>query len=214
MAAPLVEAIRHQNTLKAARGVVGGALALRGAGAILRDRRAEAVLFLQAEDGIRDLTVTGVQTCALPICAPEPPPDSFRRREQLDVAREWTRGEHRVHPLSSAATATECGTSRVVGKRVQIGGGGPLHAPSAILPHTRTRATPPSGKMFSRTCVTGPRTPRGTGNRCCVLARSVARGTSSRQPASSGDAPPVATPHPSRHTLSGKLPLTRRCSTF
>src|SRR2546430_12569558 len=25
--------------------------------------------FFQAEDGIRDLTVTGVQTCALPICA-------------------------------------------------------------------------------------------------------------------------------------------------
>src|SRR2546430_6407039 len=25
------------------------------------------LLFLQAEDGIRDLTVTGVQTCALPI---------------------------------------------------------------------------------------------------------------------------------------------------
>src|SRR5256886_6803855 len=27
--------------------------------------------FFQAEDGIRDLTVTGVQTCALPICKPE-----------------------------------------------------------------------------------------------------------------------------------------------
>src|SRR5256886_9637536 len=27
-----------------------------------------AVFFFQAEDGIRDLTVTGVQTCALPIC--------------------------------------------------------------------------------------------------------------------------------------------------
>src|SRR5205085_6260429 len=26
-----------------------------------------------AEDGIRDLTVTGVQTCALPICAAETP---------------------------------------------------------------------------------------------------------------------------------------------
>src|SRR2546430_13069935 len=26
--------------------------------------------FFQAEDGIRDLTVTGVQTCALPICNP------------------------------------------------------------------------------------------------------------------------------------------------
>src|SRR3990167_6083515 len=25
-------------------------------------------IFFQAEDGIRDLTVTGVQTCALPIC--------------------------------------------------------------------------------------------------------------------------------------------------
>src|SRR5690349_23474768 len=27
------------------------------------------VFFFQAEDGIRDLYVTGVQTCALPICA-------------------------------------------------------------------------------------------------------------------------------------------------
>src|SRR2546430_9208624 len=27
--------------------------------------------FFQAEDGIRDLTVTGVQTCALPICRPQ-----------------------------------------------------------------------------------------------------------------------------------------------
>src|SRR5256886_8533263 len=27
--------------------------------------------FFQAEDGIRDLTVTGVQTCALPICDPQ-----------------------------------------------------------------------------------------------------------------------------------------------
>src|SRR2546430_7652138 len=27
------------------------------------------ILFFQAEDGIRDLTVTGVQTCALPISA-------------------------------------------------------------------------------------------------------------------------------------------------
>src|SRR2546430_8159902 len=28
--------------------------------------------FFQAEDGIRDLTVTGVQTCALPICSTYP----------------------------------------------------------------------------------------------------------------------------------------------
>src|SRR2546427_648755 len=34
--------------------------------------------FFQAEDGIRDLTVTGVQTCALPICiAPLPSPQAL-----------------------------------------------------------------------------------------------------------------------------------------
>src|SRR5256886_15377861 len=32
--------------------------------------RALRSFFFQAEDGIRDLTVTGVQTCALPIFAP------------------------------------------------------------------------------------------------------------------------------------------------
>ena len=28
------------------------------------------IFFFQAEDGIRDTSVTGVQTCALPICPP------------------------------------------------------------------------------------------------------------------------------------------------
>src|SRR2546430_8197891 len=37
---------------------------------------AEYFFFFQAEDGIRDLTVTGVQTCALPI---SPPPDGVPR---------------------------------------------------------------------------------------------------------------------------------------
>src|SRR2546430_7622276 len=32
-----------------------------------RASRRDGCLFFQAEDGIRDLTVTGVQTCALPI---------------------------------------------------------------------------------------------------------------------------------------------------
>src|SRR5256884_4809707 len=45
-------------------------------------------LFFQAEDGIRDVAVTGVQTCALPICrAPEiADDDPFRRRrfQELD----------------------------------------------------------------------------------------------------------------------------------
>src|SRR5712664_4276074 len=37
-------------------------------------------LFFQAEDGIRDLIVTGVQTCALPICLRAGPRDARRRR--------------------------------------------------------------------------------------------------------------------------------------
>src|SRR2546430_13666782 len=34
------------------------------------ERHRSMCFFFQAEDGIRDLTVTGVQTCALPICFP------------------------------------------------------------------------------------------------------------------------------------------------
>src|SRR5437868_10843366 len=33
-----------------------------------RKRNSRSVFFFQAEDGIRDRNVTGVQTCALPIC--------------------------------------------------------------------------------------------------------------------------------------------------
>src|SRR2546430_11394227 len=40
--------------------------------------------FFQAEDGIRDLTVTGVQTCALPICSSlVMPPDILLPRTGL-----------------------------------------------------------------------------------------------------------------------------------
>src|SRR2546430_8017637 len=35
--------------------------------ALLQEARKQKIIFFQAEDGIRDLTVTGVQTCALPI---------------------------------------------------------------------------------------------------------------------------------------------------
>src|SRR5437868_8388825 len=39
--------------------------------------------FFQAEDGIRDRNVTGVQTCALPICQPQV---ALRREGALQVA--------------------------------------------------------------------------------------------------------------------------------
>src|SRR5256886_8478384 len=44
----------------------GNDLVIRGQSVSLREWR-YIVFFFQAEDGIRDLTVTGVQTCALPI---------------------------------------------------------------------------------------------------------------------------------------------------
>src|SRR5690349_24949825 len=64
------------------------------------------VFFFQAEDGIRDLYVTGVQTCALPICpstagccsredrerSREPP---VRRRPSRSIFREASPGPSR-----------------------------------------------------------------------------------------------------------------------
>src|SRR2546422_7619855 len=41
--------------------------------------------FFQAEDGIRDVAVTGVQTCALPIYPPAGEPEARRALEQARV---------------------------------------------------------------------------------------------------------------------------------
>src|SRR2546426_1774483 len=53
--------------------------------------------FFQAEDGIRDYKVTGVQTCALPIYAPALLPDHHRRH--LAAAEEGAPQVHRDHPV-------------------------------------------------------------------------------------------------------------------
>src|SRR5207245_4644441 len=53
--------------------------------------------FFQAEDGIRDATVTGVQTCALPICLP------------LRINREDTSGWY-----SSRRVAEDCSGFKVL----------------------------------------------------------------------------------------------------
>src|SRR2546430_3089686 len=58
-----------------------------------RDKRSSVIVsgfccscffFFQAEDGIRDLTVTGVQTCALPISTPS---SRLTRLEELSSQR-------------------------------------------------------------------------------------------------------------------------------
>src|SRR2546427_8215703 len=56
--------------------------------------------FFQAEDGIRDLTVTGVQTCALPICC-----DPLVGTEEVGVRPSV--GEHQVSDDEEAPTVSE-----------------------------------------------------------------------------------------------------------
>src|SRR2546428_1268634 len=48
--------------------------------------------FFQAEDGIRDLIVTGVQTCALPICGVWREPQGGRAEGDADARAEVTLG--------------------------------------------------------------------------------------------------------------------------
>src|SRR6266567_8481055 len=62
--------------------------------------------FFQAEDGIRDLTVTGVQTCALPISAkpPRPTTDATACRGNMSLTVVNRLADH--HWCAPAATAT------------------------------------------------------------------------------------------------------------
>src|SRR5207244_7933097 len=99
-----------------------------------------SVFFFQAEDGIRDDLVTGVQTCALPICRLRPPqlPRSFmttslrplhhptngtaNRRKATD--RAWNRisrqrGAYRIRHRRYTARSEE----RRVGKECRYGWG-------------------------------------------------------------------------------------------
>src|SRR5207237_5724157 len=63
--------------------------------------------FFQAEDGIRDSSVTGVQTCALPISTtwPSPPTADCRPRSCGCPLRSW----HPRNPASTPAPADDRG---------------------------------------------------------------------------------------------------------
>src|SRR5438270_12224171 len=90
--------------------------------------------FFRAEDGIRDLTVTGVQTCALPICDRQPQPArraAFRAQRQAGVRRA-ARGARacvvRSELPDAAAARSE---ERRVGKSVEMGGWGSVEKKNA-----------------------------------------------------------------------------------
>src|SRR3989475_12792905 len=81
----------------------------------------ECFFFFQAEDGIRDLTVTGVQTCALPICARPRPQVPATGKQLARAARAGRPGrlargrrapQARARALASHDRALRCGAAR------------------------------------------------------------------------------------------------------
>src|SRR5437867_10661774 len=64
--------------------------------------------FCQAEDGIRDRTVTGVQTCALPICASLTLKPFGERRIVADLRRQNLDGDQ---PIQSDRKSTRLNSS-------------------------------------------------------------------------------------------------------
>src|SRR5690606_40999761 len=73
------------------------------------------VFFFQAEDGIRDFHVTGVQTCALPICGKDRPPSSrFHRREAEETEKQRGRGDREAEWRWHGWMAVSCPRTGIV----------------------------------------------------------------------------------------------------
>src|SRR5207244_5107137 len=84
--------------------VTRGWRVMRLEGALLGPAADARLFFCQAEDGIRDDLVTGVQTCALPICP-------TRRSLRMGPPR---RARRRAHPGLPALVTTVSRAARVV----------------------------------------------------------------------------------------------------
>src|SRR2546430_9178197 len=93
--------------------------------------------FFQAEDGIRDLTVTGVQTCALPISPLEAVCDP-RARAAAGAAR---RAGVRARDRADAESAARRGGSAALGERVRLV---PCHDHPALRDRDRRRRRQPA----------------------------------------------------------------------
>src|SRR3989440_7700596 len=99
--------------------------------------------FFQAEDGIRDLIVTGVQTCALPICylkktSPHMAERVFRHREKTPLMEQsgvdaeirstlsrrvdLPSGGYLIFDYAEAFTVIDVNTGRFVGSRSKSSG--------------------------------------------------------------------------------------------
>src|SRR3989475_2483459 len=98
--------------------------------------------FFQAEDGIRDLTVTGVQTCALPICDSGLPGVQGRSPLRGDPHHLSGLSQGLPDPRRDPGDADQRGRGLVAG--TVVAGGGP--APAVVFaggPGAERRPPPP-----------------------------------------------------------------------
>src|SRR5258708_6794123 len=123
-----------------------------------------SVFFFQAEDGIRDDLVTGVQTCALPICCPEEeiesspaewfsrihPEDSNRVQHELEAAISGTsdifESEHRLQHKDLSWRWVQ---SR--GKATRSASGKPLRLAGSQTDVTESKIADPLTNLPNRT---------------------------------------------------------------
>src|SRR5699024_5474414 len=126
------------------------------------------LFFFQAEDGIRDRNVTGVQTCALPIFWGEDVPGQARRVEgepplqaltghPLPASHRRTSAPRRRAICSPASAARTCGPAGASQRRpVELE---PIAASSTWMPRPGASPStrPPSATSWSRVSPTGAR---------------------------------------------------------
>src|SRR5437879_3184324 len=100
------------------------------------------VFFFQAEDGIRDTSVTGVQTCALPISPPT-------RRDRTGVARRrWSAPRGRPGRTPAAARRSGCaGTGNALGRETAAATPCTAAAPRRTGPGFAARPRGPPGTL-------------------------------------------------------------------
>src|SRR2546430_10272524 len=91
-------------------------------GTLLLRYGGQCFFFFQAEDGIRYLTVTGVQTCALPICRLRRRSDRRWRRDSSCCVRLAGRDRERRSPLVPSV----CVPPRRLSPRALVAAPGPL----------------------------------------------------------------------------------------
>src|SRR6267378_6094555 len=123
--------------------------------------------FFQAEDGIRDLYVTGVQTCALPISG---------RRPRTSCARQASRGRAGQPPrphgrFGRAPTRRRRGGGRVADSAGRYG----ERSSGAGLVEPKTPPLKCRGMVATAACRTVPRPGRGTSRAQGVLIRMPSR---------------------------------------